>query len=135
MYCKILAALLLATPFSAFTAPQSNQASEASALSLELSGEASEATALALSAGGRFVVKSLEASGETVVLVLEKVGTGVSHVVRVSSRAVVGTGLVVSGTVVVSVVLGGYLLSHEGRVFAFVPDPRVRKMIHSQEIG
>ncbi|PJK08852.1 hypothetical protein CO614_10245 [Lysobacteraceae bacterium NML120232] len=117
------------------TPPPSELSAEASFHSALASVAVSEGTLKALSAGGRFVVKSVQASGEGVSVVIEKVGEGVSFVVHLSATSAASAGLAVSTPIIVSVVAGGYLLSHAGKPFAFVANPRTREMIHSKEIG
>ncbi len=139
MRCLLLVAALTLAP-AAFAAPQSNEASEASAASLQASANVPKAALEALSAGGRFVIKSVEASGHGVSVVIEAVGEGVSDGVRFSvnaSREVLERGGVAVGmSVFVTVIASGYLLSGaDGRPFAYVPNERARALIHDAQVS
>lgn len=136
----VLTAALVLVPALAIATPQSNEASQASAASLEASANVPKAALEALSAGGRFVIKSVEASGHGASVVIEAVGEGVSNGVRFSvnvSREVLERGgIAVGASVVVTVIASGYLLSGaDGRPFAYVPNERARALIHEQQIS
>ncbi|MDO5609543.1 MAG: hypothetical protein Q4G62_01965 [Pseudomonadota bacterium] len=125
--------LLLAVPGHADA--QSQHASHQSQLSLGASAEVPLAALHALSAGGKFVVTAVEASANGVSVTIESIGEGVSFVVKASAEKTAQIALAVGIVITVSVIVPGYLLSHAGEVFAYVPNPRARTMLHSREIA
>ena len=114
---------------------QSNAMSRQSDASLLASVQVPVAMTEALSAGGRFSVTALEASGEGVLLTVSGVGLAASAVIVVSAELVRRLGIVAGTAIVAVAVSGGWILSAAGEGIAFVADALTRHFIHSTRIS
>ncbi|WP_139179167.1 hypothetical protein [Lysobacter sp. yr284] len=115
---------------------QSDAASRQSATSLDASVEVPVAAAHALSAGAKFSVTAIEASGNAVAVTVSAVGAGTSLVVKLSAEQARNLGLSVGASVVITAVAAGWLISDAaGHVFCFVPDERARRHLHSHRLS
>ncbi|MEH6420640.1 hypothetical protein [Pseudomonas sp. CGJS7] len=128
-----IAGSLAGTPARA--AVQSDALSRQSAASLDASVEVPVAAANALSQGAKFSVTGVQASAQGVALTISAAGAGASFVVKLSAQQAKALGVLVGSTVLVSVVVGGWLLSDTaGKFICFVPNDRARELIHSQRV-
>ena len=114
---------------------QSNAMSRQSDASLLASVQVPVAMTEALSAGGRFSITALEASGDTVMLTVSGVGLAASAVIVVSAELVRRLGIVAGTAIVAVAVSGGWILSAAGEGIAFVADALTRPFIHSTRIS
>ncbi|MEF3082780.1 hypothetical protein V3391_11250 [Luteimonas sp. SMYT11W] len=114
---------------------QSNAMSRQSDASLLASVQVPVAMTEALSAGGRFSITALEASGDTVMLTVSGVGLAASAVIVVSAELVRRLGIVAGTAIVAVAVSGGWILSAAGEGIAFVADALTRPFIHSMRIS
>ena len=133
---RICLALLIAmacTP--AFAAIQSGEASRQSEASLAASIEVPVAVLGALSEGGKFVVKSVAASGTMIAVTVSAVGVGASFVVYLAKESVHKLGIVAGTAISVTAVASGWLLSAGGEVLCFIANDAARAHIHSRELG
>ncbi|MEP6906568.1 MAG: hypothetical protein ABI858_01090 [Pseudoxanthomonas sp.] len=138
VYCTLLFAVAL--PFSGLpetAAAQSNQASNASAASLDASVEVPIVAFEALSAGGHFSVTAVQASARGTLLTISVAPAFGSLVlatlVEPKYNLLSGTPKTSVGTVLV--VSGGLLLMLGEEVIAFLPEPAARAHIHSRKIA
>lgn len=114
---------------------QSNALSRQSDASLLASADVPVAMVDALSAGGRFSVTALEASGEAVVLTVSGVGLATSAMIIVSAELARRLGIVAGTAIVAVAVSGGWILSAAGEGLAFVADAITRPFIHSMRVS
>lgn len=114
---------------------QSNAMSRQSNASMMASAQVPVAMVEALSAGGRFSITALEASGEAVVLTVSGVGLAASAVIVVSAELVRRLGIVAGTAIVAVAVSGGWILRAAGEGIAFVADALTRPFIHSTRIS
>lgn len=127
-------ALSLLFPAIALAAPQSSEASRASAISLAPSVEAGALSLHALDAGSELIVTALRPVGDAVELALTASATGASAVLRVGADSVRASGVVVGATLVVTAVSAGVLISAGAEVIAFVPNQLAAGMIHHRPL-
>lgn len=127
-----LALLLTALPLHA--EPQSDSPSQASAISLAPSVEITAASLKLVPAGSRLIVKSLRPVGDIVEVVASSAAAGVSMTIHVSAKALQAAGLVVGGSLIVTVVSTGYLLMAGSEAIAFVPNEICRSHIHHRRL-
>jgi hypothetical protein len=128
-------ALLLATACApAFATIQSNEASRQSEASLAASIEVPAAVGVALSEGGKFVVTSVVAGGESVAVTISAVGVGASFVVYLAAETVRAAAIVAGTTVSVVALASGWVLSAGGEALCFIANDAARMHIHSRRV-
>lgn len=143
-FCSCMAAVMLLG--SGSIALAQSEASELSALSLmplgsvlgsasAVAGSVVAIPAILLVSGGVLVVKSVEASANATVYVLERASDGARVSVEVSAKAA-GTASVVVGTAItISVISAGVILQTAGKVLAFIPNEMGRQLLYSQKVS
>jgi hypothetical protein len=129
-FCALALALLLVQPAFA----QSDHVSRASSASLGALGEVPAAALELLSAGAHFSVVAMRPLGESIELVLEAGGRGVSFAFRVSADVGARLGIAVGTVVTSTAVAAGYVLSIAGTVIAFSPSVAAEALIHHREL-
>ena len=111
-----------------------NQASEASALSMLPVAVSVTAPALLVSGAVALSVVAIQATADGVVWVLERASDGARISVKWAGLSA-GMASVVVGTVVtVTAVSAGWLLSTAGEVIALVPNTLGRALLHHEEV-
>lgn len=93
------------------------------------------APAYFISEGGEYLVKGVEASGNGVLYVLEKVGTGVRGSVTVTANASGAVSVGVGEVISVTASSAGMLLVSAGRVLAIVPTELGKSLMKSKKIS
>ena len=127
-----LALALLSTPH--VVQAHTNQASEASALSMLPVAVSVTAPALLVSGTVALSVVAIQATADGVVWVLERASDGARISVKWASLSL-GMASVAVGTVVtVTAVSAGWLLSAAGEVIALVPNTLGRALLHNEEV-
>lgn len=106
----------------------------ASALPLAVSVLGSAATAVLVTEGSGFVVKSVQASGQGAVWILERASDGAQASVEVAGKQVSEVTRLVGSTVVTTVLASGVLLSAAGQIIAFVPNELGRTLMYHQPV-
>ena len=111
-----------------------NQASEASALSMLPVAVSVTAPALLVSGTVALSVVAIQATADGVVWVIERASDGARISVKWASLSL-GMASVAVGTVVtVTAVSAGWLLSAAGEVIALVPNTLGRALLHNEEV-
>ncbi|MBL8328953.1 MAG: hypothetical protein JNJ71_08890 [Rubrivivax sp.] len=127
-----LMAALVALPFAAVPSAQAqSDLSEASGLSLLPVAISVAAPVLLVAGGAVLTVKSVEASAQGTVWVLERGSDGARASLRFAGQAsaLAGTALVVTA------VSAGWVLSAAGTAVAFIPNEIGRALMHDERIG
>lgn len=133
-HVTFLAALLSGLLASAPGFAQSESFSQISELSMEPS-EASAAVVIeALPAGSHLVVTALRPVGKGIEISAKTTGHASITGLRVSAVAARKVGLAVGGTLTVSAVGAGWMISEAGQAIAFVPDRLARSLTHHEEL-
>jgi hypothetical protein len=137
-----LVALLIATlacPALAIAADPSStmsRASSLSAVSIGVAGGTVIAGSLsAVALGASATVTSLQAVGESTVVVLTSTSSGVQASVRLATDAVRASGIAVGSGVVCLVTATGTMVSLAGRAVIFVPNELGLALVHSAPIS
>ncbi len=126
--------LLIVATLASGAHAQSNDASQASALSLTASVEAAALSAAAIESGSQLVVTALRPVGDVIEVSVAASATGVSTVLRVSAKTVQAAGLVVGAALVVTASTAGYLIHLGAEAIAFVPNELAHAHIHHREL-
>ena len=127
-----MALALLSTPH--VVQAHTNQASEASALSMLPVAVSVTAPALLVSGTVALSVVAIQATADGVVWVIERASDGARISVKWASLSL-GMASVAVGTVVtVTAVSAGWLLSTAGEVIALVPNTLGRALLHHEEV-
>jgi hypothetical protein len=124
-----LASVLLQPAFA-----QSDHVSRASSASLGALGEVPSAALELVAAGAQFSVVAMRPLGESIELVLEAGGRGVSFAFRVSTDVGARLGIAIGTVVTTTAVAAGYVLSIAGTVVAFIPSAATEALIHHREL-
>ena len=106
----------------------------ASALPLAVSVLGAGGAAVLVTEGSSFVVKSVQASGQGAVWILERASDGVQASVEVAGKHASDVTKLVGSTVVTTVFASGVLLSAAGQIIAFVPNEVGRALMYHQPI-
>ncbi|WP_211461096.1 hypothetical protein [Collimonas silvisoli] len=93
------------------------------------------APAYFISEGGEYLVKGVEASGNGMLYVLEKVGTGVRGSVTVTANASGAVSVSVGEVISVTASSAGMLLVSAGRVLAIIPSELGKSLMKSKKIS
>jgi hypothetical protein len=128
-----LSMLVFALPVRA--TPQSEGASQVSAISLAPSAEITAASLKLIPAGSRLIVKSLQPVGDLIEVVAVSAATGVSVTLQVSTEALKMTGLVIGGALIVTTVSAGFILMAGSEALAFIPNEVCRSHIHHRNLS
>jgi hypothetical protein len=126
--------LLLVAMLVSGAQAQSNEVSQASALSLTASIEAVALSAAAVESGSRLVVTALRPVGDVIEVSVAASATGVSTVLRISAKTVQAAGVVVGSALVVTASTAGYLIHLGAEAIAFVPNELAHAHIHHREL-
>ena len=129
-----LTVLLLLAGAPTAAAVQSDAASRQSEASLAASIEVPVAVATALSEGGKFVVSSVVASGESVVVTISAVGVGASFVIYLTAEAARHLGIAVGTALSTTATAAGWVLSAAGGVLCFIANDLARAHIHTRRV-
>lgn len=129
----LLALVLAAAP--AFAADGASDASTASALSADGSAMVVNGSLMAANGSGVVIVKSVEASAETVQFLVEGAANGVSATVRLSGRAAGEASLAVGQVLEVTAVSTGVMLVASGKVLAFIPNEAGKALLHHSRVA
>jgi hypothetical protein len=129
----LISMLVFALPVCA--APQSEGASQVSAISLAPSVELAAIGLQTVPAGSRLILKSLRPVGDLIEVVAISAATGVSITLHVGSEALKLSGLVIGGALVVTVVSAGFLLMAGKEAIAFIPNDICRSQIHHRNLS
>lgn len=129
----LLALALVAAPGQA--ADGASGASAASALMADGSAMVVDGSLLAAAGSGVVVVKSVEASGDALVFVVEGAVNGVSATVRLSGRAARDASLATSQVLHAATVSTGVMLVASGKVLAFIPNELGKALLHHSRVG
>ena len=90
---------------------------------------------MALSTAGQWVVKSVQASGNAIVYVIERVGDGTRLSLQVAQGAVGASAKAVGTVMSFTVVASGVLLLAAGEVLAFLPNELGRALLHNEKLS
>lgn len=129
-----LALILLVVAFPLHAEPQSDNPSQASAISLAPSVEVTAASLKLIPAGSRLIVKSLRPVGDVIEVVALSVATGVSITVHIAAKTLQAAGLMVGGLLVVTALSAGYLVVAGSEAIAFIPNEICRSHIHHRRL-
>lgn len=129
-----LALILLVVALPLHAEPQSDNPSQASAISLAPSVEVTAASLKLIPAGSRLIVKSLRPVGDVIEVVALSVATGVSITVHIAAKTLQATGLIVGGLLVVTALSAGYLVVAGSEAIAFIPNEICRSHIHHRRL-
>jgi len=115
--------------------PQSEGASQLSAISLAPSVELTSSVLRSVPAGSRLIVKAFRPVGELVEIVAISAVTGVSITLMVGKEALKLSGLVVGGALVLTVVSAGFILMAGSEALAFIPNEICQPHIHHRRLS
>lgn len=124
----------LAVGSAAQAAPQSNDASRASAISLAPSMEAGALAVLVAEAGSELVVTALRPVGQGVELVLTASATGASAALTLGAESLRASGIVVGTVLTVTAASAGLLIMAGAEVIAFVPNEIAASLAHHRRL-
>ncbi len=127
----LTAAMLL----SSVAVAQSDTVSRHSDASLIASAEVPVAMGHALSAGGRFSVTTVAASGNAVAITVSAAGLATSAVIIVSAEMARRLAIAAGTVIVVTAVATGWILSAAGESIAFVANAATQPFLHSSRLA
>lgn len=129
------AAVSMALTFSAVgSAHARNDASEVSALSVLPIAVSVAAPVALLSAGGAFVVVSVDAMADGTVWVLERVSDGARAAVTFGAAVVGGASALAGATVVATASSAGWVVSTAGLAIAFIPNEIGKALLYNERV-
>jgi hypothetical protein len=112
----------------------SRASGDASTLPLAVSIVAAVGGAVLLTEGSGFVVKSVQASGQGAVWMLERASDGATASVEVAGQSASATAAMIGSTLTSSALASGVILSAAGQVIAFVPNALGRALLYHQPV-
>jgi hypothetical protein len=130
----LVAGMFVAPAAKAETGCASCGVSEASQALSQATGVMVNGSAEMLAASGALSVASIEASGESTVIVLNGASNAVVGAVKLSEKAAKEASLAVGKVVEVSAVSTGYLLIASGKVIAFIPNELGKALLHHSRV-
>jgi hypothetical protein len=116
------------------TARAHSEVSEASALSMLPVAVSVAAPSMILGAGAVLTIVSVQASATGTVWVLERASDGVRATLHFSGHVAQSAALSVGGTVMVTALTSGIVLSAAGNAIAFIPNEIGRALLHNERI-
>ena len=84
--------------------------------------------------GAVLVVRAVEVSAQGTVIVLERLSDGARASIELGANAAGTASVVVGGSVVVSVMGAGVVLSMAGEVLCFIPNELGRALLHNERL-
>lgn len=126
-----LLSLALSHPMAARAANPSEASLGLSMLPVAVSVVAPSAV---LSAGGAFVVVSVETTAKGAVWVLKRASDGVRVTVEFSGKVITNAAVSAGTAVVVSAIASGYVISAAGEAIAFIPNAVGASLLHNERV-
>lgn len=126
-----LLSLALLSPLNAHAANPSEASLGLSMLPVAVSVIAPAAV---LSAGGAFVVVSVETTAKGTVWVLKRASDGVRVTLEFSGKVVTNAALSAGTAVVVSAIATGYVVSAAAEAIAFIPNAVGAALLHNERV-
>jgi hypothetical protein len=98
------------------------------------SGVMVQGSVAVLAGVGQLVVAAVETAGESTVMVLRGIGSGVEISLKVASSVAAGASIAVGTVVVVTTEAVGYSLVAAGRLIAFIPNEAGRALLYQAKL-
>jgi hypothetical protein len=131
---RLFALLLMMCACLDAAARAGSEASQASAAIPAASGMVVQGSMMSLAGSGQVIIKSIEAMGESTVIVLQGVSEGATASIRLSGQVARELSVAAGTAMKVVAMSTGHLLVASGKAIAFIPNEIGMSLLHHSRV-